>query len=157
MTESGSFKDRHMYLLKATGIGASELFLRIMAWLCTRNDDYKNSQMVIVTGPNWDLSIKLMKRLKAIFEPKLGIYFQDKETVLNLNGCVIESFPSNHLDSFRSLTNPGFILCDELDFIRASEQEDIQACYRTLSGQVKSIYRICKHAQLSRVHNGEYL
>ena len=58
------------------------MMFRIMAWLCTRNDDYKNSQMVIVTGPNWDLSIKLMKRLKAIFEPKLNIYFQDKETVL---------------------------------------------------------------------------
>ena len=38
--------------------------------------------MVVVTGPNWDLSIKLMKRLKAIFEPKLNIIFQDKETVL---------------------------------------------------------------------------
>ena len=23
-----------------------------MAWLCLRNDDYKNSQMCIVTGPN---------------------------------------------------------------------------------------------------------
>ena len=66
--------------------------------------------MVVVTGPNWDLSIKLMKRLKAIFEPKLNITFNDKETVLELNGCVIESFPSNHLDSFRSLTNPAFIL-----------------------------------------------
>ena len=82
--------------------------------------------MVVVTGPNWDLSIKLMKRLKAIFEPKLNITFNDKETVLELNGCVIESFPSNHLSSFRSLTNPAFILLDELDFIRKSEQEDIR-------------------------------
>ena len=82
--------------------------------------------MVVVTGPNWDLSIKLMKRLKAIFEPKLNITFQDKETVLNLNGCVIESFPSNHLDSFRSLTNPAFILLDESDMFRKSEQDDIR-------------------------------
>jgi hypothetical protein len=109
-------------LLKSTGIGASELFLRLMAWLCTKDDTYRNSQMVVVTGSNWDLSIKLMKRLKAIFEPKLNIIFQDKETVLNLNGCVIESFPSNHLSSFRSLTNPAFLLLDELDFIRKSER-----------------------------------
>ena len=40
--------------------------------------------MVIVTGPNLDLSMKLMKRLKAIFEPKLGIIFQDKETYIIL-------------------------------------------------------------------------
>ena len=121
-----NFKDKHLYLLKSTGLGASEMMLRIIAWLCTKDNTYRNSQMVIVTGPNLDLSVKLMKRLKAIFEAKLGIYFQDKETVLNLNGCVIESFPSNHLDSFRSLTNPAFILLDELDFIRASEQEDVR-------------------------------
>ena len=126
MLEDSSFKDKHLYLLKSTGLGASELFLRIMAWLCTKDDTYRNSQMVIVTGPNWDLSIKLMKRLKAIFEPKLGLTFQDKETVLNLNGCVIESFPSNHLDSFRSLTNPAFILCDESDMFRTSEQEEVR-------------------------------
>ena len=126
MTQTGSFKDKHLYLLKSTGIGASEVFLRIMAWLCVKDDTYRNSQMVIVTGPNLDLSVKLMKRLKAIFEPKLRIYFQDKETVCNLNGCVIESFPSNHLDSFRSLTNPAFILLDESDMFRKGEQEDVR-------------------------------
>jgi hypothetical protein len=39
MSESGSFKDKHLYLPMSTGIGASEMFLRLMAWLCTRNDD----------------------------------------------------------------------------------------------------------------------
>ncbi|MFL6461403.1 MAG: hypothetical protein ACJ71J_10765 [Nitrososphaeraceae archaeon] len=40
-----------------------------------RNDDYQNSQMCIVTGPNIDIAIKLIKRMKALFEPKLGITF----------------------------------------------------------------------------------
>ena len=53
--------------------------LRLMAWLCVKDDFYRNSQMVIVTGPNIDIAIKLIKRLKAIFEPKLNIIFQDKE------------------------------------------------------------------------------
>ena len=126
MVNQGTFKDKHLYCLKSTGLGISEFMLRLMAWLAVRNDDYKNSQMVIITGPNLDLSIKLMKRLKAIFEPKLGIIFQNKETVLELNGCTLESFPSNHLDSFRSLTNPKFILLDESDMFRKSEQEDIR-------------------------------
>jgi hypothetical protein len=39
-----------------------------MAWLCLRNDDYKSSQMVIVTGPNQELAIKLIKKMKALFE-----------------------------------------------------------------------------------------
>ena len=36
--------------------------------------------------------IKLSERLKAIFEPKLEITFQSKETVIELNGCLMEVF-----------------------------------------------------------------
>jgi hypothetical protein len=96
-----------------------------MAWLCVFDNSYKDSQMCIVTGPNIDIATKLIKRLKGIFETKLGILFQDKETVLNLNGCNIEAYPSNHLDSYRALTNPKFILLDECDMFRKSEQEDV--------------------------------
>src|ERR1043165_333772 len=93
---------------------------------CLRNDDYKNSQMCIVTGPNIDIAIKLIKRIKALFEPKLGITFDSKETVLVLNGCTIEAYPSNHIDAYRALDNPKFILIDEGDFFRKSEQEDVR-------------------------------
>ena len=34
--------------------------------------------------------------------------------------------PSNHLDAYRSLENPKFILIDEGDFFRKSEQEDVR-------------------------------
>jgi hypothetical protein len=87
-----------------------------MAWICLRNDDYRNSQMCIVTGPNQDIAIKLIKRMKGLFEHKLGITFANKETVLELNGCSIEAYPSNHLDAYRALDNPKFILLDEADF-----------------------------------------
>jgi hypothetical protein len=83
-----------------------------MAWLCTKDNQWRNCQMCIVTGPNIDMAIKLIKRMKNIFETKLGLYFQNKETVLELT---IEAYPSNHLDSFRSLTNPKFIFLDEAD------------------------------------------
>lgn len=43
------------------------------------------TQMCIVTGPNIDIAIKLIRRLKNIFESKLHIIFQNKETVLELN------------------------------------------------------------------------
>ena len=106
------FKHKHLWIKKATGLGVTEFFLRLMAWLCLRDDTYSNSQMCIVTGPNIDIAIKLMKRLKALFEPH-NIIFDNKETVLELNGCTIEAFPSNHLDAYRSLDNPKFILLDE--------------------------------------------
>src|SRR5262245_42119312 len=107
-----NFKDKHLWVKKATGLGVTELMLRFMAWLCVKDDSYRNSQMCIVTGPNIDIAIKLIKRLKGIFESKLGIIFANKETVLELNGCMIEAYPSNHLDSFRALDSPKFILLD---------------------------------------------
>jgi hypothetical protein len=45
------FKEKHLWVKKATSLGVSEFSLRLMAWLCVRNDDCRNSQMVIVTGP----------------------------------------------------------------------------------------------------------
>ena len=120
-----SFKEKHLWVKKATGLGVTEFMLRFMAWLCLRNDDYRNSQMVIVTGPNQELAIKLIKRMKALFEP-LNIFWANKETVLELNGCSIEAYPSNHIDAFRSLTNLKFILIEEGDFFRKNEQDDVR-------------------------------
>jgi hypothetical protein len=105
-----TFKQKHLWVKKATGLGVTEFFLRFMTWLCLSNNDYRNSQMCIVTGPNQDIAIKLIKRMKALFEPKLGIVFASKETVIELNGCSIEAYPSNHLDAYRALDNPKFIL-----------------------------------------------
>jgi hypothetical protein len=79
-----SFKHKHLWVKKATGLGVTEFFLRLMAWLCLRNNDDQNSQMCIVTGPNIDIAIKL---------------FDSKETILDLNGCTIEAHPSNHMTS----------------------------------------------------------
>ena len=97
-----------------------------MAWLCTKDGHFVNSQICIVTGPNQDMAIKLIKRLKGIFEPKLDLVFEDKETVLELNGCRIEAYPPSNIDSFRSLANPKFILVDEGDFFRKAEQEQVR-------------------------------
>jgi hypothetical protein len=81
--------------------------------------------MVIVTGPNQELAIKLIKRIKALFAG-LGVTFDSKETVLELNGCSIEAYPSNHIDAFRSLTNPKFILIDEGNFFPKHQQDDVR-------------------------------
>ena len=121
-----NFKHKHLWVKKATGLGVTEFFLRLMAWLCLINNDYRNSQMCLVTGPNIDIAIKLIKRMKGLFEPKLGVTFDSKETVLELNGCTIEAYPSNHIDAYRALDNPKFILIDEGDFFRKGEQEDVR-------------------------------
>jgi len=62
--------------------------------------------------------------MKRLFEPKAGIYFDTKETVIELNGVKIEAFPSHHLDSMRGLPNVKFILLDESDFFPIGQQQD---------------------------------
>ena len=94
-----NFKHKHLWVKKATGLGVTEFMLRLM---------------------------ELIKRMKGLFEHKLGITFANKETVLELNGCSIEAYPSNHLDAYRALDNPKFILLYEADFFRKSEQEDVR-------------------------------
>jgi hypothetical protein len=126
MTADGSFKDKHLWVKKSIGLGVTEFMLRIMAWLCTSGDPFHNAQACIVTGPNIDIAIGLIKRMKQIFESKLQIIFQNKETVRELHGCRIEADPSNHIYSFRALENPKFILIDEGDFFRKGEQEVVR-------------------------------
>jgi hypothetical protein len=106
---------KRLYLLKAGGIGATELLLRYMAYLClSQPDKFKDSQMVIITGPRIDLSISLVRRLKALFYP--DVVFADKETVCQLLTTRMEALPSNSLQAARGLPNVSFILADEAAF-----------------------------------------
>ncbi|MGH9964951.1 MAG: hypothetical protein ACRD5E_09030, partial [Nitrososphaeraceae archaeon] len=84
---------------------------------------FNGAQMPIVVGPNIDLAIGLIRRIRNMFEP-LGILFNEEKTIATINGCRIESFPSNHLDAYRSLVNPKFIFLDEADFFRPDQQQD---------------------------------
>lgn len=65
------FKDKHLWVLKSTGLGITEFFLRVIGWLATRDDKLKGSQVCIVTGPRVELSVTLIDRLKALFYSKL--------------------------------------------------------------------------------------
>ena len=38
----------------------------------------------------------------------------------------IQAYPSNHIDSYRALDNPKFILLDESDFFCKGEQEEVR-------------------------------
>src|SRR5215204_5407935 len=60
------FKLKHLWIKKATGLGVTEFMLRLMAWLCLRNDDYKNSQMVIVTLSGYRMLDSLLILIAAL-------------------------------------------------------------------------------------------
>jgi hypothetical protein len=115
-------KYKHLWLKKATGLGITEFMLRLMAWLCLRDESLQHSQMCIVTGPRIEIAIDLVNRMKELFRGK--IEFDTKETVIELNKVRIEAFPSHHLDTMRGLANVSFIFLDEADFFPKSQQVD---------------------------------
>ena len=96
--------NKHLWIKKATGLGISEFMLRVIAWLCLKDNAIAGSQMCIVTGPRIDLAIALIDRMKKLFSGTKGVtVFATKETVMELNGVKIEAFPSHHLDAMRGL------------------------------------------------------
>src|SRR5215216_2410825 len=62
-------KFSHVAVLKATGLGISELALRWIAWMCLKDNNLQGSQIVIFTGPRLELAVSLMNRLKDLFKP----------------------------------------------------------------------------------------
>ena len=82
-------KLKHVAVLKASGLGISELCLRLIAWLCLRNDELSGTQILVFTGPRLELAVSLINRLKDLFKPH-GITFTDKETACNLNGVRLD-------------------------------------------------------------------
>ena len=79
------FKNKHLWVKKATGFGITEFMLRFMGRLCLKDNVFRNSQACIFTGSDIHIAIKLIKTFKDIFEAKLGINFDNKETVPKLN------------------------------------------------------------------------
>jgi hypothetical protein len=129
VTHNGTANNKHLWIKKATGLGASEFMLRFMAWLCTKDNALSGSQMCIVTGPRIELAIALIDRMKGLFTTRdlnlnSPLTFDTKETVIELNNVKIEAFPSHHLDAMRGLPNVSFILLDEADFFPPGQQQD---------------------------------
>ena len=117
-------KDKKLWVKKATGLGISEFFTRWIAWNCVKDDEWKNRQIditaIIITGANMDLTKKFIGRIKGLF---MGKEFKSKESLVILNGCKIEAFPTNHLEPARGL-NPRIVVLDEGDFFPLRYQDE---------------------------------
>lgn len=118
-------KDKHVYVLKATGLGVTEFCLRWIAWMCLKDDKLKGSQVVIITSPSISVATGLIKRLRGLFP---DVSFPEKETDCTLNGTTIRAFPSHlGLDSARGLERPSIIFVDEAGFAPISMIPDIRS------------------------------
>jgi hypothetical protein len=120
-----------VYCLKSTGSGISEVTLRWLAWRCLRDDTYRNTQIVVLTGPRQELAISEIARVKQFFA-RSNIFFNSKETVIELNSCRLEAYPSHHLDSARGLPAVKALFLDEFAFF-PNEDEALQLAERYIA------------------------
>ncbi len=115
--------NKKIWVKKATGLGVTEFFNRWVAWNCLKDDVWKNEQIdvsaIFITGARQELTNQIIGRIKGLFQ----IDFKTKESVVILNGCKIEAFPTNNLSAARGL-NPRIILLDEGDFFPKRYQDE---------------------------------
>jgi hypothetical protein len=113
-----------VWVKKATGLGATTLGIRYLAWKAVVNDDLRGSLMAIVTGPNIELATDIITRVKDIFIDFVPEHasFDTKMTFCYLNGVKIQAFPSHNLSALRGRPNVSYILGDEGDFFPKNQQ-----------------------------------
>ncbi len=113
-----------VWVKKATGLGITEITIRFIAWMCTRDDQFRDNQIdvsvVIFTGTRTRLAVQIIERLKGLFTNHI---FEERETIGYVNGAKIESFPSSSTETARGL-NPFIVFMDECDFFEKNEQEE---------------------------------
>jgi hypothetical protein len=142
--EEELFSDIERYnflaIMKATGLGITEFFLRYAEHQCLIK--YENAQVVILTGPNMDLAKIQIARIKKHLLGKINFKATDYEIRLP-RGNLIKAFPSMNIDAARSLTSPKLILIDEAAFFGMTADEEVRAIaerYQAKSGAKVVIY-----------------
>ena len=119
-------KYKMVWVKKATGLGITEITNRFIAWLCTRDDEFKNNEIdvsvVIFTGASTKLAIRIVDRIKDLFKERI---FTERETIGYINGAKIEAFPSDSTKTARGLS-PFIVLVDEGDFFSRTEQKEVR-------------------------------
>lgn len=128
----------------SSGIGASEIFLRLLCWLALKDKKYSGTDFCIITAPRLELSVSLIDRLKKLFLPKLAISFHTKETTVILNGVKISAFPSHNLSAMRGIPAVSFIFADEFDLgWYTSEETDLRDTIERYVGKSSPYIVLC--------------
>lgn len=114
---------RKIRIKKATGLGITEFMTRYVSWKCLKDNEWKDQQLdvsvIVITGARQELTNQIIGRIKGLFKTK----FKTKESVIILNGCKIEAFPTNNLAAARGL-NPRLVWLDEADFFPLRHQDE---------------------------------
>jgi hypothetical protein len=124
---------KYNWILKATGIGLSEIILRWILYQSLVSDNWSNGIVPIFTGVNYDLARRLIDRAASMLYQYFP-YAKQTERTIRINNVEITAFPGGHMDTARSLTNCRMFFLDEFDFF--FEQQNIEGGRKIAERQI---------------------
>lgn len=117
-------KHRLVAIVKATGLGITELYLLWTEWMCLSNNhevEMHNSQVGILVGQSIKKAMELIRRMRD----HLDYYNEGTAYAFDLpNGIHIEAYPSMNISAARSLPNPKIWIVDEAGFFGMKNDEE---------------------------------
>jgi len=132
--------ERLNWIIKATGLGLTELVLRWMVYLAVSSKIYTGSTFCIVTGPNINIAKELIGRIRELFYERFPRFQPDIDNAqqIVINDVKFQAFPSNHLNAMRAIKDVKFIFLDEADFFRKGEQSNARNVSERYIGKSKA-------------------
>lgn len=120
------WKQSHLCLLSSRGAGKSEVMLRIIAHLATRNNDLVGTEVVIATGNRIELGVALCGRLKAMLKYQVP---DTKETQCIINDCKVNVYPAQHSQAIRGVERCSVAWSDEAGSYPIGQAREVRAIF----------------------------
>jgi hypothetical protein len=118
--EDSLFQDaennKHIWVLKATGLGVTEFFLRYMTWKALTDSSLSGSRILIIVGPNQNLAEYQIGRITKLLHDKQYCIKRQTATIIEFPNVTVEAKPSHRIDASRSYENLSYIFVDEAAF-----------------------------------------
>jgi hypothetical protein len=141
-------KNRHLAILKSSGLGITTLLLYYIGWKATTNNAWTGKRVHILTAPRIELTIDLITRLKNIFARNNLLQFDDKNTVCTINSCTIQGFPSHlGIRSMRGYTDIACIVIDEASWFNINQNMEITDTVERFKAKTDPIIVACSTPQ----------
>jgi hypothetical protein len=117
---------QHIRVLKASGLGITELVLRYMAWCCLVDPRLTGKEIHIIAGLREEFANELKERMERLFRRKYdSLRLESKYTELVLNQTKVRIFPTKQIKDLRGHVDVAFIFVDEADHFDPREQEEL--------------------------------
>lgn len=120
------YKNKHLCVYKATGLGISEFMLLWILWKCYTDEFFFGKEAIIITGPNVDLAQDLIRRCKRFLYDKGMEYVDHGVYQLEVNGGVIKCYPSNNIASARGKPKVSCFFGDESAFFQLKDDSVVR-------------------------------